>query len=110
MFWLFNKRPVGLLYSVGQKSPQGTYLAMGADLMQQTVGQIGQHLQKFRELSQTPVILVSQVIRGYFAKMIHQFYPEVYVLAFNEISSNVQIHALGYVTLSGTDDRKAVES
>ena len=92
------------------RNEQGTYLAMGAELMQQTVGQIGQYLKKFRELSQTPIILVSQVVRGYFAKMINQFYPEVYVLAFNEISNNVQIQALGNVTLNGSTDGKAVGS
>ena len=92
------------------RNEQGTYLAMGAELMQQTVGQIGEYLKKFRELSQTPIILVSQVIRGYFSKMINQFYPEVYVLAFNEISGNVQIQALGNVTLNGRTDGKAVGS
>ncbi len=52
------------------RNEQGTYLAMGAELMQQTVGQIGDNLKKFHDLSQTPIILVSQVIRGYFSKMI----------------------------------------
>lgn len=44
------------------------------------------------------MILVSQVIRGYFSKMITQFFPNVYVLSFNEIASNVQIQALGNIT------------
>ena len=48
------------------RNEQGTYLAMGAELMQQTIGQIGEHIKKFHELSQTPIILVSQVIRGLF--------------------------------------------
>ncbi|MBR2481848.1 MAG: FHIPEP family type III secretion protein, partial [Oscillospiraceae bacterium] len=52
------------------RNEQGTYLAMGAELMQQTVGQIGEHIRKFNDLSQTPIVLVSQVIRGYFSKMI----------------------------------------
>lgn len=92
------------------RNEQGTYLAMGADLMQQTVGQVGEHLKKFHELSQTPIILVSQVIRGYFSKMITQFYPEVYVLAFNEVTSNVQIQAIGNVTMEAPkqSERRAV--
>ena len=84
------------------RNEQGTYLAMGAELMQQTIGQIGEHIKKFHELSQTPIILVSQVIRGYFSKMITQFYPDVYVLSFNEVTSNVQIQAIGNVTMEGT--------
>ena len=62
------------------------------------------------DLSQTPIILVSQVIRGYFAKMITQFYPGVYVLSFNEITSAVQIQAIGNITLEtpARTERRAV--
>jgi flagellar biosynthesis protein FlhA len=85
------------------RSEQGVYLAMGADLMQQIISQLGDHIKKFNELSQTPILLVSQVIRGYFSKMITQFYPNVYVLSFNEITSNVQIQAIGNITLDASN-------
>ena len=39
---------------------------MGPDLMQSIITQMSEHLKKFSDLAQTPVILVSQVIRGYF--------------------------------------------
>ncbi len=91
------------------RNEQGVYLAMGPDLMQQIVGQLAEQIRKFNDLSQTPVILVSQVIRGYFSKMITQFYPNVYVLSFNEITSNVQIQALGNITLEqSVRERRAV--
>ena len=79
------------------RNEQGVYLAMGPDLMQSIISQLAEHLKKFGDLSQTPVILVSQVIRGYFSKMITQFYPHVYVLSFNEITNTVQIQALGNI-------------
>ena len=79
------------------RNEQGVYLAMGPDLMQTIISQLAEHLKKFGDLSQTPVILVSQVIRGYFSKMITQFYPNVYVLSFNEITNTVQIQALGNI-------------
>ena len=80
------------------RNEQGVYLAMGPDLMQSIIAQMAEHLKKFGDLSQTPVILVSQVIRGYFSRMITQFYPHVYVLSFNEITNSVQIQALGNIT------------
>ena len=61
------------------RNEQGVYLAMGPDLMQTIISQLAEHLKKFGDLAQTPVILVSQVIRGYFSKMITQFYPNVYL-------------------------------
>jgi len=92
------------------RNEQGVYLAMGPDLMQTIISQMAEHLKKFGDLAQTPVILVSQVIRGYFSKMITQFYPNVYVLSFNEITNNVQIQALGNITADSPAqaERKAV--
>ena len=94
------------------RNEQGTYLAMGADLMQQTVGQIGEHIRKFNDLGQTPIILVSQVIRGYFSRMITQFYPNIYVIAFNEVTNSVQIQAIGNVSMdvAKQPDRRAVNT
>lgn len=89
------------------RNEQGVYLALGSDMMQQIVGQMGEHIRKFNELSQRPIILVSQVIRGYFSKMITQFYPDVYVLSFNEITGSVQIQAIGNITMDAPV-RKAV--
>ncbi|MCI8476769.1 MAG: flagellar biosynthesis protein FlhA [Oscillospiraceae bacterium] len=94
------------------RNEQGVYLAMGPDLMQEIITQLGEHMKKFNDLSQTPVVLVSQVIRGYFSRMITQFYPNVYVLSFNEVTSNVQIQALGNITIQAKahTERKAVGS
>ncbi len=87
------------------KNEQGIYLAMGPDLMQQIVTQLAELIKKFNDLGQTPIVLTSQVIRVYFSRMLAQFYPNLYVLAFNEITSDVQIQSLGNITLR--DARKA---
>ncbi len=91
------------------KNEQGIYLAMGPDLMQNIVSQLAEYLKKFNDLSQTPIVLTSQVIRIYLSRMLSQFYPGVYVLSFNEITSDVQIQSLGNITLDTAlrADRKA---
>lgn len=92
------------------KNEQGVYLAMGADLMQQLVSQLGESVKKFTELSQTPVVLTSPVIRVYLSRMLSQFYPGLYVLSFNEITSNIQIQALGNITLQSTGAERRREA
>lgn len=82
------------------KSDQGVYLALSPDVMQHVIEQIGEELKKFSELSQDPVILTSQVIRVHVYRMLEAFYPGIYVLSFNEISSNIQIQAVGNITAS----------
>lgn len=92
------------------KNEQGVYLAMSTDLMQQIISQLSEHVKTFSELSQTPLLLTSQVVRVYLGRIIAQFYPNVYVLSFHEITSNIQIQAIGNITLKPqtTDTKRAV--
>lgn len=81
------------------KNDHGVYLALSPDIMQQINAQLGELRKKFNDLSQTPIVLTSQIIRVYLSRMIAQFYPDVYVLSFHEITSSVQIQAIGNITL-----------
>ncbi len=81
------------------RSEQGIYLALSPDLIQKIITQLGEHMDKFKDLNTVPVVLTSNVIRVYFYRLIEQFYPNVYVLAFNEIANNIQIQALGNITM-----------
>ncbi len=82
------------------KGEQGIYISMSPELMQKLIGQISEQMKKFNELSQTPIILTSNVVRAYFYRLIEQFFPNIYVLSFNEIANNVQIQAIGNIVLS----------
>ena len=73
----------------------GMYLALSPDVMQSVISQMSDEVKKFQELGQSPVVLTSQVVRLHFYRLIEQFFPDVYVLSFNEISNNVQIQAVG---------------
>ena len=81
------------------KNEHGVYLALSPDVVQQIIAQLGDLRKKFAELSQTPIVLTSQIIRVYLSRMISQFYPDVYVLSFNEVTGSVQIQAIGNITL-----------
>ncbi|MEG0687139.1 MAG: flagellar biosynthesis protein FlhA [Hungatella sp.] len=82
------------------KNNQGVYLALNPTLMQKIISQVGEEIKKFMDLPQSPVILTSQVLRIYIYRLLEQFYPNLYVLSFNEITNNVQIQAIGNVTSS----------
>ncbi|MCL1982140.1 MAG: flagellar biosynthesis protein FlhA [Clostridiales bacterium] len=79
------------------RSEQGVYLALNPDLIQRMIEQLKGLLAKFVNFSQPPVILTSHVIRVYFYRLIEQFYPNVAVLSFSEISNDVQIQAIGNI-------------
>ena len=82
------------------KNDQGVYLALGPDLMQKLLSQLNEHIKKFSELSQKPILLTSHIIRIYLSRLLEQFYPDLTVLSFNEVITSVQIQALGNITLS----------
>ena len=82
-----------------------TYARLVETFGQQIVQQVGELRKKFEELSQTPILLTSQIIRVYLSRMLATFYPDIYVLSFNEITSNVQIQAIGNITLQPQEKR-----
>ena len=83
------------------KGERGYFLALSPDVLQSVINQLTGQLKKFNGLSQSPVVLTSQVMRVHFYRLIDQFYPNVRVLSFNEISNNVQIQSIGSLTLEG---------
>ena len=89
------------------KGERGYYLALNPDVLQSLINQITVQLKKFNSLSQSPVILTSQVMRVHFYRLIDQFYPNVRVLSFNEIANNIQIQSIGNLTLENSERRGA---
>ncbi len=81
------------------KGEQGIYAALSPEVMQSIITQVGEAMKKFNDLSQDAIILTSQVIRLYVYQLLEQFYPGLYVLSFQEIANNVQIQAIGNITL-----------
>lgn len=88
-----------LIASSLSKNENGLYLALNPEAMQKIITQMSDIVKKFAELGQSPIILTSHVIRLYFYRLIEQFYPDIYVLSFNEIANNIQIQAIGNITL-----------
>ena len=77
----------------------GMYLALSPDVMQNVITQLSDEVKKFHDFGQAPLVLTSQVVRVHFYHLIEQFFPDVYVLSFNEINNNIQIQAIGNITL-----------
>ncbi|MGE4213264.1 MAG: flagellar biosynthesis protein FlhA [Anaerotignaceae bacterium] len=80
------------------KSEQGIYLSLSPEVLQKVLSQMADNIKRFNEVSNKPIILTSHVIRIYFYRLIEQFYPNIYVLSFNEIANNVQIQAIGNIS------------
>lgn len=82
-----------------KKTDHGSYLAIEPEMMQRIVLMMSKELSRVKEQISEPVILSSPVVRIYFKKLIDQFLPNVVVLSFSEIDSNVTIQAVGTVKI-----------
>ena len=96
-----ERRIVGSL----TRNDHGVYLAMGPELIQPVISQLADSMKKFKELGQTPVLLTSQVIRVYLSRLLSQYFPNLYVLSFNEIVGTIQIQSIGNITTQQTPER-----
>ncbi len=82
-----------------KKSEHGTYLTLEPAMVQRIMESLTVQVERVRELYQQPIILASPIVRLYFKRLIDQFHPQLIVLSFNEIDSDIQIQAIGSVTL-----------
>ena len=83
-----------------KKMDNGSYLALEPQVIQNIITASTDQINKFKELLPSTIILTSPIVRIYFKKLIDQFYPNVTVLSFNEIDSDVQIQALGNISVT----------
>ncbi|MDD2495115.1 MAG: flagellar biosynthesis protein FlhA [Tissierellia bacterium] len=81
------------------KSDRSSYLSLDPEIMQKLVTQLIEQINKLKNEINIPVILTSPFVRGYFRKLLDQFYPKAVVLSFNEIDNSVQIQALGNIAI-----------
>jgi flagellar biosynthesis protein FlhA len=81
------------------KSDKNSYLTLDPEVMQNLVTQLIEQINKLKSEINVPVILTSPFVRGYFRKLLDQFYPKAVVLSFNEIDNSVQIQALGNIAI-----------
>jgi flagellar biosynthesis protein FlhA len=87
------------ILSATKKSEHGTYLAIEPQVVQNIVEGVSEQIEKVKELINQPIILTSPIVRIYFKRLIDQFLPNLTVLSFNEIDTNIQIQAVGVIQL-----------
>ena len=81
------------------KGDQGYYMALSPEIMQKLITKIGEAVGKFSGLQQKPILLTNQVLRVYAYRLLQPFYPNLYVLSFNEVGQNVQIQTIANIKL-----------
>ena len=51
-----------------------------------------------RDRGKTPIIMTSPIVRMYFKRLTEDYYPDLVVVSYNEVESNVELQSVGMVT------------
>jgi flagellar biosynthesis protein FlhA len=86
-----------------QRTSHANFLSVDPDMIQKIIQNLSRAIEKFSPINQQPVVLCSPQIRYHFKKLTEQFVPDLVVLSFNELLSNLNIHSLGTVGISNAN-------
>jgi flagellar biosynthesis protein FlhA len=86
-----------------QQTDRGNYFALDPKVAEKIVNNLARKLEASAASNYQPVVVCSAQIRPYFKKLIERFMPNVFVLSYDEILTNIQIQSIGTLELSNAD-------
>ena len=81
-----------------KQTEQGAYLTLDPDRTKEIMNSVGEEVAKLENLGRNPIIITSPIVRMYFKKLTEDYYPDLIVVSYNEIDSNVELQSVGMVT------------
>jgi flagellar biosynthesis protein FlhA len=73
---------------------------MEPGITQELMDSLGEALQKFSTTNHQPILLCSAQVRLPFKRFVDRFLPNLVVLSYNEILSNIKVQSLGTVRIN----------
>ena len=84
-------------------SPDGTSLTLDPEFTRKLMDNLNSELERAISTSgNQPVLLCSSPIRLPFRRLIERTYPQIAVMSYNEISSNIKAKSIGVVRVAAT--------
>lgn len=82
-----------------RKTAGNSYVSLEPTVMQNIINAHMEQENRLKDQLNDVIVLTSPVVRCYYRKMIEQFSSEAVVLSFNEINHDVNIQALGTISI-----------
>ncbi|CAM3357683.1 flagellar biosynthesis protein FlhA [Marinicrinis lubricantis] len=82
-----------------QQTDQGSYLALDPMTSQSIIRKMNDELQKLLQIGQQPIVLASPTVRMYLRGLMERVMPDIPVLSYNELESNVEVQSIGVVNI-----------
>ena len=88
-----------LIVESTKQSEHGSYLAIEPAQVHAIFDRLKAIIESMRNRGKSPVVLTSPLVRRQFKKIAEQISPELAVLSFNELESNIEVYSEGVVKL-----------
>ncbi|PLS16692.1 flagellar biosynthesis protein FlhA [Bacillus sp. M6-12] len=82
-----------------QQTEHGNYLSLDPNDSQSILESIAGKLEELALMEQTPILLCSPAVRMYVRQLTERYFPQVPILSYNELESNVEVQSVGVVNL-----------
>ncbi|WP_170007398.1 flagellar biosynthesis protein FlhA [Bacillus fonticola] len=83
-----------------QQTEHGNYLSLDPDSSQKILNAMAHEMERLSLTEQSPVILCSPGVRMYVRQLTERIFPQVPILSYNELESNVEVQSVGVVKVS----------
>ncbi|RFU68875.1 flagellar biosynthesis protein FlhA [Bacillus sp. V59.32b] len=88
-----------LIADAVQQTDQGNYLSLDPNDSQSILEAIASKLEELALMEQTPIVLCSPAVRMYVRQLTERYFPQVPILSYNELESNVEVQSIGVVNV-----------
>ncbi|MDD9147048.1 MULTISPECIES: flagellar biosynthesis protein FlhA [unclassified Sporolactobacillus] len=78
-----------------QKTEHGNFLAMDTETTTRLLKNLSEAVGKWADMDSDPVILCSPAVRMYVHQLTERYFPNIYVLSYNELETNVEVQSIG---------------
>ncbi|MTV47813.1 flagellar biosynthesis protein FlhA [Heliobacillus mobilis] len=80
-----------------QQTEHGTYLAMDPMEAQKVIAALVKEVERVSQMGYQPVILCAPIVRLYFKRLTERAVPQLVVLSYNEIGTQLEVQTIGMV-------------
>ncbi len=81
-----------------KQTETGAFLNIEPSRSRAILDSVKNEVQKLENLGRMPIIITSPIVRIYFKRLTEDFYPDLVVVSYNEIESDVELQSVGMVT------------
>ena len=81
-----------------KQTEQGAYLALDPEKSRAILKSVESEMKKMENMGKIPIVITSPIVRIYFKRLTEEYYRDLIVISYNEITPDVELQSVGMIT------------